>query len=384
MLNHRRIVPLSFLSLLCWLSLNCHTDAFIVPSSTNEGTRIASYQPIKTFDHHHHQQQHYHSTSQQSTALNVVGGGTELATAAIALPKLSSIVASCLTPTLLGYYKYEYGVSYAYGTATAGTAYLILRSLLLNSSPISSSTPFTLLAQLHTTAIVFYGIRLNLFLLYREICIDKFRKFRDKIEEKNTKKNPNKSWLLDNIMSRTPFVLSCSLLYAGLAIPALISAKMSMSTVDVLSSKKTIMTLYKVLVYGTWFGFGLGAIGDINKSLIKKIKGEDHLVTGGIYRFFRHPNYTGEIIGWTSSFLACITSIFLSSSSSNNNNIMFLMKSLIGELLTSIVGVFGIVFVLLSATAGLEQRQKIKYGNTEQYQNWVKKSWKGFALAKKD
>ena len=55
--------------------------------------------------------------------------------------------------------------------------------------------------------------------------------------------------------------------------------------------------LYQVLVALTWFGMGLGALGDFNKSLVKKLKGEDHLVTGGNFSLFRHPNYTGEMIG---------------------------------------------------------------------------------------
>lgn len=52
----------------------------------------------------------------KQTSLNMVGGAA-VATA-IALPKLSTVIATTLGPTLLGFYKYEYGVSYAYGAAT--------------------------------------------------------------------------------------------------------------------------------------------------------------------------------------------------------------------------------------------------------------------------
>ena len=44
------------------------------------------------------------------------------------------------------------------------------------------------------------------------------------------------------------------------------------------------------------FGFLLGAIGDLNKTIGKALKGEDELITGFVFRFFRHPNYTGEVI----------------------------------------------------------------------------------------
>ena len=43
-------------------------------------------------------------------------------------------------------------------------------------------------------------------------------------------------------------------------------------------------------------GFLLGAVGDLNKTIGKALKGEDELITGFVFRFFRHPNYTGEVI----------------------------------------------------------------------------------------
>ena len=125
----------------------------------------------------------------------------------------------------------------------------------------------------------------------------------------------------------------------------------------------------------------LGAIGDFNKSLIKSIKGEHHLVIGGVYKCFRHPNYTGEIIGWTSSFLASIVAMLLSSNKSID---LKLWKELAFPLVTSFFGVLGVVFVLVSATPGLKRRQKEKYGGTDFYSNWIKTSWKGFSLPDKE
>jgi len=43
-------------------------------------------------------------------------------------------------------------------------------------------------------------------------------------------------------------------------------------------------------------GFLLGSVGDLNKTIGKALKGEDELITGFVFRFFRHPNYTGEVI----------------------------------------------------------------------------------------
>ena len=38
------------------------------------------------------------------------------------------------------------------------------------------------MAALHAACLCAYGLRLGLFLLYRELCIKRFREFRDKIE----------------------------------------------------------------------------------------------------------------------------------------------------------------------------------------------------------
>jgi hypothetical protein len=49
-------------------------------------------------------------------------------------------------------------------------------------------------------------------------------------------------------------------------------------------------------------------------------------------------------------------------------------------LLLSVLGAIGISFVLGTATAGLEYRQNEKYGDSEEYKAWVKRSWVGFTL----
>jgi protein-S-isoprenylcysteine O-methyltransferase Ste14 len=360
-----------FLLLLsCWV--NHDTHAFAIGSTSSVVSNPLKTTRNELLNHSKFQQKNklIHSRS----ALNMIGAAAEITT--IALPKLSTIIATSLTPTLLGFYKYEYGVSYAYGTATALTAALVLRSLL--SSTVS--TPFACMAQLHALAIVFYGIRLNIFLLYRELFLERFRKMRERIEEKQSEKREGGGdGLINRLTSRAPFVLSCSILYAGLVYPALVSAKMSSSIAAVTTSTNYASLLYKFLVCCTWFGFGLGAIGDFNKSLIKGMKGADHLVTGGVFRFFRHPNYTGEMIGWTASFFASIASVFASSNKLTSD----LLKSLALPLVTGLLSMFGILFVLLAATTNLELKQKEKYGERDDYVQWMNRSWKGFTLGKK-
>ena len=87
----------------------------------------------------------------------------------LALPSTAALAAASTIPTLLGFWKSEYGVSYAYGFAMAAAGAIHLA----NPSP---------LAVAHAAVVLAYGARLNLFLLYRELAIPRFRKFRETIE----------------------------------------------------------------------------------------------------------------------------------------------------------------------------------------------------------
>ena len=315
-----------------------------------------------------------------SSSLEAVTPATAAA-AALALPSLKSILAVTILPTCLGYYRYEYGVSYGYGTATAALAFLTFRTLQTFAAATSSVGWFASLAQIHALAIVFYGVRLNVFLMYREVCLERFRKMRERIEDRQRDKEDGKG-MIGKFFNRTPFVLSCAMLYAGLAFPPLISAKLiDMGAIATTAIAENGIWLYQILVGLSWFGFGLGAIGDLTKSFYKNKKGSDHLVTEGVYKIFRHPNYTGEVIGWTSSFVASVVAVLLCTSGSTG---VSLLKSMAVPLGLAFFGNIGILFVLCAAAGGLEKRQKEKYGDKKEYKDWVSSSWSGPKLKKKD
>lgn len=276
------------------------------------------------------------------------------------LPGWKTVSLACVLPTCLGFFKREYGVSYAYGIATSLTAALVLRSTTATGG----------IAAWHAGALVFYGIRLNLFLLYREVFVSASKAAVKRIEDKAvTKEKESKQ---NRFFGRVPFILSCSFLYYGLCAPLFITAQLGAAKPLASWAPKVLQGLVSV----TWFGFILAALGDIQKSTIKAIKGEDHLVTGGIYKFFRHPNYTGEIIGWTASCLAGLVAAAMEDGVVKN----FKLASYV---LASFFGTAGINFVLSAATNSLENKQKEKYGKLGKYDDWVKNSWSGIKLEKK-
>ena len=46
--------------------------------------------------------------------------------------------------------------------------------------------------------------------------------------------------------------------------------------------------------------------GRTGRTAYRGTPGKDHLVTGGLYKWLRHPNYTGEVFGWSASFAAAL------------------------------------------------------------------------------
>ena len=246
---------------------------------------------------------------------------------------LPTLAAACAVPTCLGFWKREYGVSYAYGLSIAGAAGLVLRA-----EP-------TGIARAHALVHVCYGVRLCAFLLWRELSVAKFRKLREKIE----RSAPQGSRL-----KRAPFIIQCGLLYWLMTLPVLASARGA-------APAGLRGALASIACLGAWAGFALAAVGDAYKSFTKR-RDPGKLVTGGPYAWFRHPNYQGEQLLWLSSWAVGLLHMNLSVASA-------------ATAFASLLGCAGIQFVLLRATTNLDARQAVQYGDDAAYRSW--KAWRG-------
>ena len=102
---------------------------------------------------------------------------------------------SMLPPTM-GFIKSEWIVSYGYGFGVALSAL----SLLLKQPQQMS------IATVHAAALIFYGFRLNTFLFIRNRLSSTYREIGKKIDEKSKERFSTR-------IARTPFVVSCGLLY---------------------------------------------------------------------------------------------------------------------------------------------------------------------------
>mmetsp|Transcript_25061 Transcript_25061/g.84010 ORF Transcript_25061/g.84010 Transcript_25061/m.84010 type:complete len:240 (+) Transcript_25061:3-722(+) len=161
---------------------------------------------------------------------------------------------------------------------------------------------------------------------------------------------------------RLPFCLSCGVLYLCMAAPLAVTA-----TAAAAKKAAPVLTGLVTLAYAGWL---VAALGDLQKTLAKAAGAK--LVTTGLYRRLRHPNYTGEAFLWGASAAVSLVAAAVKPS-----------LATAGWVALSGLGCAGIQFVLAMATGGLERRQAEKYGDLPEYKGWIKGSWSGPMLGGK-
>ena len=264
--------------------------------------------------------------------------------AAIPNPIGSEVAAAILVPSSLGFWRREYGVSYGYGLSVAGAAYVAFKKAS------------TSLGKAHALLHITYGLRLSAYLFLRESTVPKFKRFRDKIEEKAPQSR----------LARTPFIVSCAALYWWMSFPVLITS----SLLNPLKNGSFISNTVIGCLIVAAIGLSIQILGDTQKYFAKS-RDDKALVDGGIYSILRHPNYTGELFLWIFSSLAGILAV--PSAFGWTWRALFMIAG-------TLLGAVGISFVLALATTGLEKRQLETYGRSEAFNRWRMGTWAGITL----
>jgi len=190
------------------------------------------------------------------------------------------------------------------------------------------------LLKVHAVLVALYGARLFVFLLWRQ----KFQPSYDgEARLKPLDKTPR--------LQRTPIIASTALFYSLLASPLLFHAQLA----PLLGGAALLSAIGSAVAA---LGLVYEAVADQQKSLFKmalrRAGREDELYVGGLFASSRHANYFGELVFWTGSFVAGFPALVAAG--------MPLGVRLL-RALASGLGLAGIFFIMLSATARLESKQ---------------------------
>ena len=227
------------------------------------------------------------------------------------------------------YFIYFFSIGYGFGiSALAVTLAIVFKDVLTVPTALMCAVMFI------------FGCRLGLYLLTRE------------------KRSPEYKKILygpDAAKKKPLFVvvvvwLFCALLYVGQVSPLAFY----------LANKADGAAVNEVW---PWIGAILMAVGvllesvaDAQKKAAKKIN-KHRFVDTGLYKIVRCPNYLGELVIWTGSFIVC-----------------FGACCNVWQWIIAAIGYIGIVYVMFSGARRLELRQDLVYGNDPEYQAYIKKT----------
>jgi steroid 5-alpha reductase family enzyme len=224
-------------------------------------------------------------------------------------------------------YFFSIGYGFAISALSVGTAAMFYEHLTLPTAILLG-------------VLFIYGIRLALYLLIRERRSASYKKILYQPE----------------LTTRKPFFVmvmiwvSCALLYIGQISPVTFYLAN-------LAEGATVNPVW------AWVGAVVAALGvvieavaDQQKSAAKKVNAS-RFVSHGLYRFVRCPNYFGEVLMWTGSFIIC-----------------FGACCTVGQWMIAALGYIGIVYVMFSGARRIELRQDEVYGKDPEFQTYIKRT----------
>ena len=227
------------------------------------------------------------------------------------------------------YFIYFFSLGYGFGiSALAVTVAVLFREAL------------TLPTALLCIVLFIFGCRLGLYLMTREKRSPEYKKILYGPDA--AKKKP--------LMVMIVVWLFCALLYVGQVSPVAFYLANKAEGAEV----SDLWPWIGVIVMAS--GVILEAVADMKKKAAKKIAPK-RFVNTGVYKLVRCPNYLGELVIWTGSFMVC-----------------FGACCTLWQWVIAILGYMGIVYVMFSGARRLELRQNLVYGNNRDYQAYIKKT----------
>ncbi len=242
------------------------------------------------------------------------------------LPILAIIT---LAVTAVGFRRMVYFLNIGYAFSIVAVTILSVILMWKNA---------TVLILLQSAAIIFWGLRLGIFVTRREMSKE-YQKERDRIDKEYT-----------GITLPIKFAIwiSVSVLYLMMVSPLLFSLETEYQPAP---AGRIFQFLGLVLMIG---GLILEGIADRQKSAFK-LKNPNTFCHTGLYSVVRSPNYLGEIIFWVGTWVMGIG-----------------FYKTVWEWIISIIGMACIVYIMFGSTKRLEKTQISRYGNLPEFQQYSK------------
>lgn len=232
---------------------------------------------------------------------------------------------------MVGFKKYVYFMSIGYGLSVAGIGVTLAVLSLIGKfeAGLAHYIMFVLF--------VVYGFRLSGFLLIRELKNAAYRKTLAEASGDESKMP---------IFVKVTIWLCVAVLYVAQTCGVYFRLYNGAATTPLLWVGIVICVLAIILE----------SAADKQKSA-QKAKRPDMVATQGLYKIVRCPNYLGEILFWTGVFVGSLD-----------------VLSGVGQWITAVLGYICIVYVMFNGAQRLERRQVKRYGDNEEYKNYVNKT----------
>ncbi|MBR0484123.1 MAG: DUF1295 domain-containing protein [Oscillospiraceae bacterium] len=227
---------------------------------------------------------------------------------------------SAMVFSSLGFKKYVWFISLGYGFSITAIGIMLLI--------MGANVPMSLL-------FVIYGIRLGGYLAFREIKSSAYNtKMQGEIHSGEGMK----------LSSKVSIWLTSALMYACQTAPLAFRTE----------NQKGSAVMLNIGIVVSLCGLLIEALADFQKNEAKK-KNPARFVDTGLYKIVRCPNYFGEMLFWTGTFVGGITAY-----------------SGVLQWVIALLGYLGIIYVMFGGARRLEMRQNRTYGEDPEYQNYVK------------
>lgn len=241
------------------------------------------------------------------------------------------LLAISFAVSAVGWLYFIYFFSIGYGFAI---------SALSLATAIIFRDVITLPAAILCGVFFIYGIRLAMYLLLRERRSASYKKIL--YQPENTARKP--------LFAMFMIWISCAMLYVGQISPV----TFYLYNMAHLAPVNDLWAWIGALVAAA--GVVIEMVADAQKSAAKRLNAH-RFVDTGLYRIVRCPNYFGEVLMWTGSFLIC-----------------FGACCTVGQWVIASLGYVGIVYVMFSGARRLELRQTETYGADPEFQAYIKRT----------